>query len=250
MVTGASSGLGRQMCVDLAKTYGAKIFAVARRLERLEKLAHELKNITEVETATMDVTNSSEVNDVFKSFTKKHQLYGIILNAGISNYETDAELTLEQKQKMIATNVSGTVHLAHLGIGYFHKENRFGTLLFIASVAARVPVAGQALYSGTKGFTYNYVKALQWENRKRNVLLSICLPGGIKTEMISDEDKKSLDRWLMNVEEASQRVLRGFARGKQVYALSFSDMLSIKLGQLIPSSILNRAMNRIYGNDY
>lgn len=250
MVTGASSGLGKQMCIDLAEHYGAKIFAVARRKERLEELANLLAKTTEVEIATLDVTDSYNVTEVFASFTYKYQLDAVILNAGISYYETDALLTLDQKHKMIATNISGTVHLSHIAINYFHEQKKFGALLFITSVAARVPVAGQALYSGTKGFAYNYIKALQWENRKKNISMSICLPGGIKTEMISDKDKKDLEQWLMDVDVASRKVLKGFSKGKQVYALSFSDMLSIKLAQFVPSALLNRFMNRIYNNDY
>ena len=250
LVTGASSGLGRQMCIDLAKIYGAKIFAVARRKERLIELENEIRQYSDIRFAVLDITDSEKLHQSFQEITETVQIHAFILNAGVTNIRKDVELPLERKKSMINTNIVGTVEFAHLACQYFVKNGLGGALLFVASMAALIPVPGQALYSGTKSFLYGYASALVEENKEHQFSISICLPGGINTEMIEEQHMNRLKRWLMSVEEASAKTLKGFVKRKSAYTLTASDRLVVMIAPLIPKRLKSKIIGRIYEGLY
>lgn len=247
MVTGASSGLGRQLCVELATHHGAKIFAVARRKEKLQSLKDQLSSTTEVIIESVDLTDDYALKSAFDTFTAQHDLHAVILNAGMTQNKPDHTISIEKKSQMIQTNVLSTVQLAHLSIEYMLKAQGSGGLLFIASMASRVPTPNQALYSGTKAFLYNYVHSIAWELRKEPFSVSICMPGGIKTEMIVNNDMSHMEKFLMPVEKAAKKTIKGFAKRKVSYALTFSDAITMSFANLSPKGLLMRVLDRLYG---
>lgn len=246
LITGASSGLGRQLCVELATLHGAKIFALARRKEKLESLKDELSYVTSVEIASVDLTDDQALTEAFQAFTAEHELYAVILNAGMTQNKPDHTIPLEKKSQMIQTNVQSTVQLAHLSIDYMRKAQVSGGLLFIASMASRVPTPNQALYSGTKAFLYNYVHSIAWELRKEPFSISICMPGGIKTEMIENNDMSHMERFLMPVDKAAKKTIKGFAKRKVSYALTFGDALTMGVANVSSKRLLMWVLDRLY----
>src|ERR1700743_1413771 len=107
LVTGASSGLGEEMARQLAHQHKANLILLARRKEKLEQLKAELEKETgiNVKVVIADLSNLNEVDKALDEILSDEQLYGAILNAGVTYFGKHSELTWEQFQTMLQTNV-------------------------------------------------------------------------------------------------------------------------------------------------
>src|SRR5688500_16068950 len=110
LVTGASSGLGREMAKILARTHGAHLFIVARRQDRLTELKQELEQSAgiQVETCVADLCKLEDVDRVIQSATSGRALAGAILNAGVTHFGTYEALSWTDFRTMLDTNVIAT----------------------------------------------------------------------------------------------------------------------------------------------
>src|SRR5690606_26189750 len=171
LVTGASSGLGRELTRRLASAYGANLVIVARRRDRLEELRRELETAhrVRVRTLTADLSNLSEVDGLISELKNGEQLYAAILNAGVTHFGRYHELDFADFQKMLHTNVSSVVRLSSELVPYIEHGAPGGGLLFVSSMAGIFPVPYQTAYSGTKAFIVHYACGLWHELRGRNV---------------------------------------------------------------------------------
>src|SRR5262245_39784592 len=131
LVTGASSGLGRQMAKLLATEYGAKVVAVARRADRLAELGDEVAAAGGgiIEPIAADLSKLSEVDRVVKRATQGRSIYGAILNAGVTHFGDFHELTWEAFESMLATNVTSVVRMVTDLVPFIEKGGEGGGLL-------------------------------------------------------------------------------------------------------------------------
>src|SRR4051812_12339792 len=105
LVTGASSGLGLEIARTLGRDHGAHIIAVARRGERLAALKSELEpHNVQVVTLVADLTRPGEVRRVFEAATGGREVYGVVLNAGVTFYGRVLEQAPEMSEAVVATN--------------------------------------------------------------------------------------------------------------------------------------------------
>lgn len=216
LVTGASSGLGAEMARQLATLYGARLILVARRKDRLEALAQELRlgHGTEVLTLAADLSDTSEVDRVVSEVQKHCSLYAAILNAGATHFGHHDELGWDGFQRMLQLNVQGTVRFLHLLLPLLEQSREQGGVLVVASLAGLTPVAYQSAYSGTKGFLVNYACSLHHEMRTRGVSITTFCPGGIATEMTQGERFNDLRSWLVPVGPCARTAIEGLRKRK------------------------------------
>ena len=104
MVTGASSGLGREIALQLAGVHGANVIVVARRLERLESLKAEIesKHGVRVQCIAADLTLCDDVERVFRDATREHDVYAAVLNAGVTHFGEHLDLSWSGFQALLA----------------------------------------------------------------------------------------------------------------------------------------------------
>ncbi|MGB1016171.1 MAG: SDR family NAD(P)-dependent oxidoreductase, partial [Nannocystaceae bacterium] len=150
LVTGASSGLGREIARDLAVRHRANLVIVARRLGRLEELAGELRAAAGVEVVPIaaDLSIEQDVENLFAQATDGRDIYGVVLNAGITHFGEQTKLEWPRFKAMLATNVTSLVHLVHLFLPYLIEQQQEGGILLVSSMASLVPVPFQSAYSG------------------------------------------------------------------------------------------------------
>ena len=135
LVTGASSGLGKEIATCLARDHGANLVISARREDRLQELADELakKFSVTVEVCAADLGLETDVDKLFEFCTQDRTLYGAILNAGITHFGKWDELDFESFRKMQAVNNTCVVKLASALLPYFEERAVGGGLMFVAS---------------------------------------------------------------------------------------------------------------------
>src|SRR5205809_4971076 len=113
LVTGASSGLGKEMAGVLAKEHGANIIPVARRADRLAELKRELEAGAQVKVdpLTADLSKLDDIDRTLEHATSGRELYAAVLNAGVTHFGNWHELKWNEFEAMLHTNVSSIVRM-------------------------------------------------------------------------------------------------------------------------------------------
>ena len=182
LITGASSGIGRDMARYLA-SLGWDLVVVARRSERLLSLKEELKDV-DVMCITADLSDKDECYRVYEE-TKGVEIDMLINNAGFGLAGEFVSTDLDTELKMIDTNITALHILTKLYLNDFVKRDS-GIILNVASSASFM--AGPLLntYYATKNYVYRLSEAIYQElkEKKSKVKISILCPGPIQTEFL------------------------------------------------------------------
>ena len=190
LVTGASSGIGRASALAFAMQ-GAKVAVCARRLDKLEALAAEIKSRgREAIAIQMDVTKKTDIEAaVVKTVTTFGKLDILLNNAGVAEFVPFLDMTEEQWDKTLDTNVKGYFLVAQAAVREMVKNNPpvgGGRIINIASIASGgvgVGFPSIAQYCASKGAVVAMTEALADELAPMGILVNAIGPGVIESEM-------------------------------------------------------------------
>lgn len=178
-ITGASSGIGAAAARALAAE-GAKVVIGARRAERLKELAAELNGSATV--VEMDVRKSEDSQKLVEAALDAHgRLDTVVVNAGIGVYGGIMDMSDQQIEEMIETNVSGTVWPIRAAVPLLLKGDG-GDIVIVASVAGLRGAGDEAVYAATKFAQVGLAGALDRELREKGIRVTAICPGGVATE--------------------------------------------------------------------
>jgi short-subunit dehydrogenase len=182
IVTGASSGIGAA-CARALAAEGARLVLTARRRDRLEAIADEIRTphfapIVVPGDAREEATARSVVNAVTDAAGRVDIL---INNAGIGNYRELVETSAEQYDELIDTNLRSTFLFTRHVVPVMLRQ-RQGTILMISSMAGVHGFANQAVYCASKFAQVGFSQALDRELRPHGIKVGVICPGGVKTE--------------------------------------------------------------------
>lgn len=184
LVTGASSGLGLEMATQLARQHRANLILVARRLENLNVLKAELeKTGIRCHVIAADLSVPADVDRVFEEATAVGDVYGVILNAGVTFFGKHLDMEWSAFQSLLSTNVTSVIRLMSLFAPYLIRKQQGGGIMVVSSMASLLPVPYQAAYAGSKAFVTHFTQSLRQELAGENISLTVFAPGGIDTEM-------------------------------------------------------------------
>lgn len=176
LITGASSGIGRDIARELSKR-GYELILVARDLDKLNEVKEELKTKTEV--VGMDIS----IVDNCKKLHEEHKDIDILINnAGFGDCGYFTKTNLEKEIAMINTNIVAYHTLTKLYLQDMKEKNK-GIILNVASIAGFMPGPLMATYYATKNYVVRLSEALREELRreKSKVQISILCPGPVDT---------------------------------------------------------------------
>jgi 3-oxoacyl-[acyl-carrier protein] reductase len=184
-VTGASGGLGREICLLLAG-YGCNVFMTSTDEEKLIKLKNTLKDQSGVEAyyAPANFENTNEVQHVCDSVLRTYgDKTDIIINcAGIFPLKNLTDTTLEDYEKCMSVNVKAPfIFIKHLTAGMRHRQ--WGRVVNIGSSSAYGGSADTGLYCISKHALLGFTRSLYQELKGENVRVYSYSPGSIKTDM-------------------------------------------------------------------
>ena len=196
LITGASSGIGRDMAKVLSNM-GYDLILVARRKDKLLELSNELK--TEVEIINIDISSTFNCMKLYNK-TKKADIDVIVNNAGFGVYGEFAKTKIDLELDMIDLNIKSLHTLTKLYLKDFKEKNK-GYILNVASAASFMPGPLMASYYATKAYVLHFSEAISEELRKNssNVYIGALCPGPVATEFNSiagvSFNLKSLDSY-------------------------------------------------------
>ena len=179
LVTGASSGIGRDMAKELAKR-NIDLILVSRDLEKLQDVKNQIENVN-VEIIQKDLNIEQNCIDLFEE-VKKQPIDIVINNAGFGVFGDFIESPLEKELNMIKTNITAVHILTKLFLAKIEKEDR-GYILNVASIAGYMPGPLMASYYSTKAYVVRLTQAIKEELRRKksNVKVGVLCPGPVET---------------------------------------------------------------------
>jgi NADP-dependent 3-hydroxy acid dehydrogenase YdfG len=191
LVTGASSGIGEAAARQLAAR-GADVALVARRTERIEALAEELR-----QTGARALPIEADVSDreqaetaVVQAAAELGRLDVVVNNAGVMLLGPIIEAPVEEWEQMIEVNLLGLLYVSKAALPYLlaaaeSEPRRVSDLVNISSVAGRVAREGSGVYNATKHGVGAFSESLRQEVTGRHVRVSLIEPGAVSTELVS-----------------------------------------------------------------
>jgi short-subunit dehydrogenase len=242
MVTGASSGLGAEFARQLARR-GADVVLVARRIERLEVLAAEIRAMgREARVVAADLF-SPDARSALVEVMREEGVDLLVNNAGFGLVGNFAEAPAQQSSQMVELNVQALVELSHAALNVFAQHKRPAGILNVASTAAFAPIPGMALYAATKSFVLDFTKALHEEVKQKGIRVAAVCPGPTETEFFdkagaNGHNIKKSPLGLMSAERCVDIALNKFERGFVVLPTGFMNSLYRFAAAVVPDFIL------------
>lgn len=185
-VSGASSGLGQQMALALARQ-GASLVIMARRMERLEEFKPKLEKAgaPKVLCIKVDVTNTKEIDDAAKAAEKEFGKVDILLNcAGSSKDKGVLDMADDEWDFTIATDETSVFKMTR-AFGKIMKKNKYGRIINIASMYGLVgnTEIPTIAYHASKGAVVNFTRAVAAELATSGITCNAICPGYFYTEL-------------------------------------------------------------------
>jgi short-subunit dehydrogenase len=249
LVTGASSGIGRAIAVELAAD-GSDLVLVARRRDRLETLAEELRRAhgVNVEVLVADVTDPDQLATVEDRIRLGDPPVDLLVNnAGRGGSGPFAELPLDWQEGQIRLNVLAPVRLTHAALERMLPRGH-GGILNVSSIAGLQPMPNVATYAATKAYLSSFSHALHEEVRRQGVTVTALLPGFTRTEF---HDAAGINRsvvpgmaW-MSADVVARAGLRAVARGRAQCVPGLGYRILTGISSLTPWSLSRRVLGAV-----
>lgn len=245
LVTGASSGIGLELARLFARD-GAQIILVARREDRLLRLADSLESMhgEAVTVLPADLSRPGACRDIVEDLARRGiQVDVLVNNAGFGRHGEVAALGPEEQKEMVAVNVSALTELTRLFLPGMLDRGR-GGILNLASTAAFLPGPRLAVYYATKAYVLSFSEALAEEVRGTGVTVSCLAPGPTETEFAGRARMKRSMLFRMGTASAARVAeagYRGFRRGKTLVIPGILNRILVFAVRLTPRFLTRKA---------
>lgn len=185
VVTGASSGIGRQVAIDCSKA-GAKVVAIARNQERLDETLSMLKGLGH-RSYIYDFSNLRGVSALVSTIVNDcGRIGGMVYAAGIEKTVPFKMLNPENYTEIFNVNTLGAFELAKCVTNIKHFEQAGGSIVMISSITSTIARAGTAAYSASKGAMLSATRVMAVELSKRKIRVNCISPGTVLTPLMQN----------------------------------------------------------------
>ncbi|HYT52631.1 MAG TPA: SDR family oxidoreductase [Gaiellaceae bacterium] len=245
VVTGASSGLGREFALALAKR-GQPVLAVARRGDRLRTLADEASaGGGRVEPLIADLSTAAGIETVLATAAAL-EVDVLVNNAGVATYGPFVSLSPERERELVRLNVEAIVALTRGLLPAMLARGR-GGLINVASQMAFQPMPYFASYAASKAFVLSFSEALAEEVRGSGVRMTVVAPGFVSTEFADVAGSNNAERLFphLNPRRVVESALRANDRGRTVKVVGVLYASLTVAGRFAPRIALRRLMRRV-----
>ncbi|MBQ24207.1 SDR family oxidoreductase [Alcanivorax sp.] len=242
LITGASAGIGEEFARQLA-TQGHNLVLAARRLDRLETLASELRqrhNLEVVCIASDLALAGASGKLVADMATHNVELTGLINNAGFGDRGDFSDLPLQRQLDMIQVNVTALVDLTWQLVPQL-KAASDAFLINVASTAAFQAGPNMSIYYASKAFVLSFSEGLHEELKKEGVAVSALCPGATASEFAQEANMTNtllFKAGTMTTEAVVSKALAG--RHRAIVIPGLKNLLMVWLGKLSPRMITRR----------
>jgi uncharacterized protein len=252
LVTGASSGIGADLARSLAAR-GHGVTLVARRTERLDGLAAELRgrNDVRVETEGCDLGDARDRERLAGALGERGLAVEVLVNnAGFGSGGRFHRLDRVREVELVRVNVEAVVDLCGRYVPEMVERGR-GAVLNVASMAAFQPLPRQATYGASKAFVLSFTDALHAELAPAGITATTLCPGPVRTDFAANAGISGQADGLPGFVWAdpatvAEAAVEGLAKGRRVVVPGRLQQVTALGGQHVPRSLLLKVAERVY----
>lgn len=241
IVTGASSGMGREFVVQISKRYSKldEIWVLARREDRLFELQETIEMKVRVIPADLtkddDLRRLSLILETYKPDVK------LLVNCAGCGVVSSFELSSYEEQiGMIDLNCRALTAITYLVLPYMKRNSR---VIQLASAAGFLPQPDFCVYAASKSYVISFSRALSLELKGRGITVTAVCPGPVKTEFFDRADPDNRVKWYKRLsmakpEKVVSKSLRDAALGDKLSIYGFTMNLFHVVTDLVPAGLL------------
>ena len=239
IITGASSGIGEGVAVELHKR-GWAVGLIARRTERLEAIAEQLGG-ERVAYAAADVGDEAAANTAVASIEASLGPCDMMFaNAGIGDARSGRDFSASATKKILNVNVEGVIH-AIAAVLPGMVERGHGTISATSSVAGFRGLPNFGPYSASKAYVTSLMESLRLDLRKSNIKVTTVHPGFVVSELT---DRNAFDMpFLVQTDRAARIIASGLESGKAEINFPWQMIALMKLAKWMPNWIYDPVIN-------
>ena len=238
VITGASSGIGRQFVKMIDKIEDCdQIWVIARRVDKLAEIESETgKKILPIELDLSDPVSY----DLYKKMLddEKPEVCALVNAAGFGKFGKFEDIPLDEQMNMIDLNCKALMAITHVTLPYMPEGSR---VYQIGSLSAFQPVPYIATYGATKSFVLSFSRAINKELEKRKIKVIAVCPGWVRTEFfdraVKDDTIKYYNKFY-TPEQVVTRAIYDMYRGKDVSVCGASTRAQVLLTKLLPHKLV------------
>lgn len=239
-LTGASGGIGRELCKLLVQKYGANVIGVGRSEEKMQTLSQEVKGATgSFSYRLFDVSDKSAWQACYDELLAQGvRLDAVIHNAGMfPSFNKTLNMPTETIEQVLKTNYLSAVYGTNALLPLLKGEGKDKpAIVFICSSSALCTVVGTAAYSASKSAMKGYAEALQMEE-KGEKYIGIVYPGTTATELFRDDENtknSALDLIAMPAEKMAKKIAKRILRRRRRSVVGWDAKLMTLTAKLMP----------------
>ena len=229
-ITGASSGIGKQLAIKFAKE-GWQVAASARR----ENLLKDLNNLNpNIHSFPLDVKNENGAKNIFQNIIEKFKTIDIsVFCTGIHDPESEKHLNSKKIREIMETNFFGTLNCI-MAVDTYFRERKNGHISIVSSVAGYRGLPAASGYCASKSALTSLAESLYFDFKRHNVRVSLVSPGFIKTPM-TDKNKFPMPM-IKSAEFAAEKMFIGLTK-KNAFEIHFpiAFTMTMKLLKIMPN---------------
>ncbi len=243
IITGASSGIGKAICYELAKQ-GSHIVLVARRENLIKDIATDIANMYNVRTLaiTADVSNEEDCKlFIDKTIANFGKIDILINNAGISQRAMFADLELNVIKRVMDVNYWGTVYASKFALPYILKTK--GSIVAVSSISGMSPLPARTGYCSSKYAIHGFMDSLRIEHLKSGVHIMVAAPEYVESEirkhaLLSDGkeqgDSPRHEKGMLTAESVAKRIVSGIKKRRRTMLIGRKGIIAVGLARFTP----------------
>lgn len=234
IITGASSGMGKEFALQLSQTKQLdELWLIARRRNNLEELARTIKNTcSEKQFNTnlipkiieLDICGKEGANKfaeiLHQEKTEETTISILVNNAGFGTYGTFEDTPTEKEIEMIELNCSSLTGICGYSIPYMNKDS---IIINTASLASFMPLGNFAVYAGTKAYVLSFSVALAAELKPKGIKVCALCPGPVSTEFanVASNGAREKVKHGLPADKVVKHCLKKATKGKTIVLYAF-----------------------------
>lgn len=244
VVTGASSGLGKEFAHQISARYSKfdEIWLIARRAKELEKVAEEIKLTARI--ISLDLSKDEEIDSLKKLLEEHTPDIKLLVNcAGFGKTGKVDQIDYDAQIGMIDVNCKALMAVTKLCLPYISSTSR---IINIASAAAFLPQPNFAVYAATKAFVLSFSRALTKELKHRKITVTCVCPGPVDTNFfeIAGSDIKFFKKMVMaKPEKVVEKAIKDAAMGEEMSIYGKMMKLAYFVSRFLPHRIVTHFFN-------
>ncbi len=227
-ITGASTGIGRRLAVELAQS-GWRVAITARRVELLQELAAQHPNLV---AFAGDVTDAAGMAALVEQIEQESgPIMLAVLNAGTYKHESIEAINVPDFTHTIATNLLGVVH-GLVPLLSKMRARRSGQVAIVSSVAGFTGLPGSLAYGASKAALINLAEALQIEAAPHNIKIQVVCPGFVDTPLTAQNQFPM--PFMISAEVAVSHIINGLSSSKFEISFPWPMVMLLKVLRRLP----------------